>query len=244
LIRVLLALLALMISAGAAEISSDFENANRLYEKGDYAAASAAYQKAAEQGRVSAALLFNLGNAAFKNGQPGRAIAAYRKAQALAPRDPDIRANLRFARESVPGNTSRMSVGERLARIFTLREAAVISTALVWVWFGLLATGQMRPQWKNQLRLWQTAAGVFAVVFAGYYWANCFYQLSHASVVVTAAGSSAVRFGPLEESQTSYSVRDGNELRIVGRKDAWVQVSDASGRVGWIAARDVEPVPF
>ena len=48
-------------------------------------------------------MLFNWGNALFKSGQLGRAIAVYRRAEALSPRDPDLRANLQFARNSVTG---------------------------------------------------------------------------------------------------------------------------------------------
>ena len=50
-------------------------------------------------GAASPAVYFNLGNAFFKQGQIGRAIAAYHSAQTVDPRDPDVRANLGFARE-------------------------------------------------------------------------------------------------------------------------------------------------
>ena len=49
----------------------------------------------------------NLGNAYFKSGQLGKAIAAYREAEQMSPRDPDVRANLRFARNQVQGPTLR-----------------------------------------------------------------------------------------------------------------------------------------
>lgn len=243
-IRIFLLIVALALPLRAAQSNPDFENANRLYEKGDFAGALAAYRKIASAGQASAALWFNLGNAAFKNGRPGQAIAAYRRAQALAPRDPDVRANLRFARESVPGNTSRSGPVDRLMRILSAREAGALATILIWSWFGLLAAAQFRPKWKIPLKMWQVAAGTLAVVFVAYYWAIQFYQRANRTAVVVASGTSAVRYGPLEESQTSYTVRDGNELRVTGRKDAWLQVIDSSNRLGWMPARDLEEVPF
>ena len=78
--------------------SGGFEAANKLYEEGKFAQAAAAYEQLIQSGRVSAPLYFNLGNAWFKSGQMGRAITAYRRAEQLAPRDPDVRANLQFAR--------------------------------------------------------------------------------------------------------------------------------------------------
>ena len=97
---------------------------------------------------------------------------------------------------------------------------------------------------KTPLAMWQVAAGTLALTFAAYYWAIVLYENSNRTAVVTAAGATPVRFGPLEESQTSYTVRDGAEVRVIGRKDTWLQVADASGRVGWVPARDAEEVPF
>ena len=243
-IRFLVFLAAIAATLRAADLRAEFEDANRLYEKGDFAGAAAAYRKLVSNGKSSAAIWFNLGNAAFKSGRAGQAIAAYRKAQALAPRDPDIRANLRFARESVPGNTSRSGAIDRLMRILTAREAAILSTSLLWIWLGLLSLGAVRPKLKTALAMWQAAAGTLALTFAAYYWSIVLHQNSNRAAVVTAAGTTPVRFGPLEESQTSYTVRDGAELRVIGRKDAWLQVADSSARIGWLPARDAVEVPF
>jgi uncharacterized protein YgiM (DUF1202 family) len=57
------------------------------------------------------------------------------------------------------------------------------------------------------------------------------------------APTAAVRFGPLEESQVSFNVRDGNELKLLGRKDKWMQVADDSNRSGWIPENDVARLP-
>jgi tetratricopeptide (TPR) repeat protein len=81
----------------------EFENANKLYEHGKFAEAAALYTNLVQSGQVSSALYFNLGNAFFKAGQMGRAIGAYRQAEQMTPRDPDLGANLRFARNQVKG---------------------------------------------------------------------------------------------------------------------------------------------
>src|SRR5438552_9134717 len=92
--------------ARAEDVSTAFDQANRLYEEGKFTEAAAAYEKMLQQGQASPALYFNLGNALFKAGQVGRAVLNYRLAERLAPRDTDIRANLKFARGSVaPGAT-------------------------------------------------------------------------------------------------------------------------------------------
>src|SRR5437016_6228026 len=68
----------------AGDVALAFEQANRLYEEEKFTEAAAAYQSMIGNGRVSSALYFNLGNALFKSGQIGRAIANYRLAEQLA----------------------------------------------------------------------------------------------------------------------------------------------------------------
>ena len=86
-----------------------FTAANKLYAEGKFAEAAKAYEKILADRRASPALLFNYGNAEFKSGNLGQAIAAYRRAELLAPRDAEIRANLDFVRNQVQGATVRES---------------------------------------------------------------------------------------------------------------------------------------
>src|ERR1700722_4648585 len=104
--QILLAALAVWISTGstmAADVSAKFDVANKLYAEGKFADAAATYEKILQSGAVSPALYFNYGNAEFKAGNLGRAIASYRQAKQLSPRDADVRANLEFARSQVQG---------------------------------------------------------------------------------------------------------------------------------------------
>src|SRR5689334_21968587 len=58
-----------------------FDSANKLYEQGKFTEAASAYEKMVQTGQASAAVYYNLGNAFFKAGQIGRAIAAYNAAE-------------------------------------------------------------------------------------------------------------------------------------------------------------------
>src|SRR5258708_7214217 len=55
------------------------------------------------------ALYYNIGNAYMRAGETGRAIAAYRKAKLLRPRDQYLDANLRQALSVAPGRLSEGS---------------------------------------------------------------------------------------------------------------------------------------
>jgi SH3-like domain-containing protein len=66
------------------------------------------------------------------------------------------------------------------------------------------------------------------------------YILREAVVVIK---QSAVRFGPLEDSQTAFQLSDGAEIEITDSTAAWLQLRDAGGRVGWVKRDDVTIIP-
>src|SRR5215831_6409541 len=111
---------------------ADFDAANKLYEQSKFAEAAASYEKLLRSGQASESLYFNWGNALFKNGQIGRAIAAYQQAQQMAPRDPDVRANLQFARNQVQGPTRSLARWQRAVEKLTLNEWTGLAAASVW----------------------------------------------------------------------------------------------------------------
>jgi tetratricopeptide (TPR) repeat protein len=69
----------------------------------DYGESAALLESLLADGFRNGAVYYNLGNAYFRAGEYGRAIAAYRKAKAYRPRDPYLEANLRQALAVAPG---------------------------------------------------------------------------------------------------------------------------------------------
>src|SRR5205814_7956079 len=119
------------------------------------------YEKMLHADSNSPALYFNLGNARFKAGQSGRAIAAYRQAEILAPRDPSLRFNLNFVRKKVSGSESIPveTWGHWLAAL-TLNEWAALAMGAFWLWFLLLALREIRLALRKTLSGYTATAGV------------------------------------------------------------------------------------
>ena len=189
------------MSSASLLVASDgagaFDAANRLYEEGKYVDAANAYQALVQSGSVSPSLYFNLGNALFKSSQIGHAIAAYRQASQWTPRDPDVRANLQFARNQVQGPTLRASRWERWLGRLSLDEWTWLAASAIWLVFLLLATMQLRPVLRRVLRNYAIAAGAAAValcVCLG--WAVSNHATAKTAIVITR--DAAVRAGPLE----------------------------------------------
>jgi len=229
----LIALFLGSVSPGfAADVSSDFDAANNLYAQGRFTDAAAAYEKLLQAGQVSPAIYFNLGNARFKAGEPGRAIAAYRRAEQLAPRDPEIRANLQFVRDQIQGPTQSPGRSERALGRLTTNEWTALAAAAFWVSLLLAAAMQLRPAWRPLLKNWLWAAGVATVLAAG-----CLATLLSAHSTPTAiviSRDATVRNGPLDESPGAFTVHNGAELAVLDTKDGWLQVTVGDRRVGWL----------
>ena len=229
--------------ARADDLSTAFDQANKLYEQGKFTEAAAAYEQMLKSGRVSPALYFNLGNASFKAGQIGRAVLNYRLAERLAPRDPDIRANLRFARNSVgAGATPGSGWWRRWTSRLTLDEWTLLTSGALWLWLGLLTLRRWRPALRKSLSGHTATAGVGTALLALCLALETYNRFAAQSVIV-AVGEAAVRYGPWSESQNNFTVRDGMELSLLDSKGEWVQVSDAGKRIGWLRREQVLFVP-
>jgi len=229
-------------AASAPDDAVSFDAANRLYEQGHYAAAIAAYQKLIAAGPTSAALHFNLGNALFRGGQTGRAIIQFRRAAEWDPRDPDILANLQFARASVPGGgTGSREHWRRWLGRLSLDEWTKTTAAFFWSWMFLLILGLIRPAVRKPLRPIQSLM-LLVLLLSGAGLARVAWDRFQTEPVVIVVPEATVRLGPLEESQASYQAKNGLEMLVLDHQGDWVKVEDYAQRPGWVRKTDIEPV--
>ncbi|HSY09731.1 MAG TPA: tetratricopeptide repeat protein [Candidatus Dormibacteraeota bacterium] len=243
--QILLAALAVWISAGstmAADVSAKFDVANKLYAEGKFADAAATYEKILQSGAVSPALYFNYGNAEFKAGNLGRAIAAYRQAEQLSPRDADVRANLEFARSQVQGVKASANRWENWLGTLTLNEWTALAAVSFWLTFVLLAIMQIWPALKTVLGGFTRAVAIVMILSGVDCGAAVSVHISKKTVVAVAPDVLA-RSGPFDDAQNVFTAHDGAELAVLSRRGDWVQVADGSGKIGWLEREQVEILP-
>src|SRR5579864_6405523 len=112
--RIIPALLASILLSPAISVAAESGTRERTFLRAlevfdaakspqEYGEAAALLESLLADGFRNGAVYYNLGNAWFRAGQYGRAIAAYRKAKAYRPRDPYLEANLRQALSVAPG---------------------------------------------------------------------------------------------------------------------------------------------
>jgi len=229
----------LAVSGQAQTADQTFEAANKLYEEGKFTEAATQYSSLLNSQRISPELWFNQGNAYFKAGQVGRAIACYRAAARLAPRDPDVRANLRFARDQVRAPKWQPSRWSETLGHLSLNEWSMLTLVPVWSFFLLLGAGELRRALRAAIRPWLYLTGAIAVLSATGL-AAVWFSVYAPRVVSVVVKEATIRHGPLDESQSAFTVQDGAELIVTDAKGDWLQVSTDEQHSGWINKKQVE----
>jgi len=243
-----LSLLFALISTGnifAADGAADFKMANKLYAEGKFADAAGIYENILKTGAQSSALLFNCGNAEFKSGHPGAAIAAYRRAALLSPRDAEVRANLAFVRGQVQDATLHESRWSRIAGWLgqlTLNEWTLLAATAFWLTLILLAARQIRPALGAKLKNATSLFAALTVLSGAALGLQAAEHFSKQTAVVVSTEATA-RSGPFDEAQSAFTAHDGAELAVMDRHGDWLQVSDGAGKIGWLAVKQVEILP-
>jgi len=215
-----------------------FFHANALYGEERYTDAAAEYERVLAAGVESGPLYFNLGNAYFKTGDIGRSVLAYERARRLMPADPDLHANLRFAREGAepdaPALVARIlfPLATRLASDTLLRLASGL-----WMLVMLLAiTRRLVPALDAVGRRAVVVASALLVVVA----TSAAYRVLAIDLpswaVVVARQGATVRFEPSESGTAHFTVPTGAKLRVLSSREQWSQVERTDGTRGWIAA--------
>jgi SH3-like domain-containing protein len=60
---------------------------------------------------------------------------------------------------------------------------------------------------------------------------------------IVVAREVTARFGPLDESQSAFQLRDGAEVLVLDTKSEWIEIRDAEKRTGWIRREDTIVLP-
>jgi tetratricopeptide (TPR) repeat protein len=251
---------ALLYAKPPAAATDMMASANKLYETGQFAQAAQAYQQLADQGFADSVLYFNLGNAFFKQGDYGRAILNYRRAEQLAPRDEDIATNLELTRarvidqfeEIVTEPETTVTDGNLVSRLdqvtqqwLTLNELAVITLG-VWFLFVVLAmihsNTSRRSRWRKRLQYGLIAASLVLITGVVSLGSRLYAANNHVEGVIV-AGEITVTSGPGSHYVTEFSLPSGTEVRLVEQRENWRRLAIPGSELqGWVPAGAVETI--
>ncbi len=192
-------------------------------------------------------ILYNLGNARFRLGEYGRAIAAYRRAEELLPRHGPTRRNLSLARKNAPGGGPGAEPHPAAAAFFfwhyaiSLAEAESLAALLLLVLFAALSVRSFLRDanpWRKRLR----TAAVLLGVMAGIFVLSSAAKLSSRTrpwAVITAE-EVRVKSEPAGRAIELFPLREGAEVRTLDRAGDWTRIEAGRDRRGWIETEAVE----
>jgi tetratricopeptide (TPR) repeat protein len=225
--------------ADEARYERTFADAVRAYDENRLPEAIAGGEALLRDGQVLPEVLFNLGNAYYRNGNLGPAIRAYRQAQTLAPRDPDIRANLGFAAQ-----TAGIGLPARHPLVALLLDASraewrfAASTAYALL-FLALAAWILWPLHRRFSRPAALLAGLLLAVALAGLWAHRDLRLTPEAVVMTP--EQKLLSGPLDSATPLLAVPAGSLVRQLDTRGPWVEVQ-TDGTRGWLPATALAPI--
>jgi hypothetical protein len=224
-----------------------FTRANEAYARQDFQEAADLYESIAAGGWESGALYYNLGNAYFRLNKAGRAVLNYERAMNFIPRDPDLRANFRYAR-SLTGRTAEEARGSFVDRVF--RDFFNTQTFLEIQWVllgGFFLLGGMHlwglyAGWKR-VRIFVILAALGPVII--FYALGFVWKMRYLSGRAVAVSGSSAYFEPRAGATVHFPLLEGDRVNIVAGPQAvegWERVRRFDGKVGWVEADAIEKI--
>lgn len=218
-----------------------YEQANQAYGEGKFPEAIQTYEQILESGFTNGAVLYNLGNAYFKDNQLGRAILFYERAKRLLPRDPDVAANLALGNQLTVDKiaSERMPIVIRPftwpARHMSIAELTRVSFLLYIVTAALaVATIWMRSRMaRKRLLLASLIAGLLLIICTASLLGNIHGQQMVSWVIILKPVCDA-RSGPGDESTKIFTIHEGTKARIRQQREGWYLISLPNGLAGWV----------
>ena len=213
-----------------------FIRANGAYEEGDPQEAIKAYRGMLAAGFESGHLYYNLGNAFLRNGELGRAIASYRRSQALLPRNQDVRANLAFARRSAKDAIAPPTPSATLSTLlfwhynFSRSELAFTVLGLNLLFWLALALHLFRR--RSEVLRWATFALLLLLLATAGSLAAHYFFPSRIAVVIPQEIDA--HNGPDTESVVRFNHHAGTAVTVKDRRQGWLRVALPEGQQGWI----------
>lgn len=237
-----LAVCSLQLAVASAPPADLFGRGNAAYEAGNYQQAVTLYDSAA-MGMTSAEVFYNRGNAYFKLGQIGRAIADYNRAYVLKPHDKDISYNLAFARQYRPDKS--LTIDNPLVRMFTalLRVPDAASARVLAGLFFFLALGSVALLFIRGRSLFGWIGLGLGVVFLCCFISTISWgEVTNSAHAVVVQPELTLRSGPGPDYKEIAVVHDGLEVMVRERRPDYVLIQIPGGDGGWVESNSVERI--
>ena len=222
--------------------SAAYEQANRQFAAGDYAAAAAAYEQVLAADGPRAAVLYNLGNSYQRLGRTGPAILAYERARLLTPRDPDLLANLALARKAAAAfeDGDRHPLVEVALNYLSRNEWSWLVAGSALVLGGLALLGGVLRRRPRQAALVTAGLAGVALALGG---SALYLRRAEANQGIVLSETATVRLSPFATAEALGTPGPGRIVQLGHQTGGfyYIEVPGVNLR-GWMASKDVAAI--
>jgi tetratricopeptide (TPR) repeat protein len=241
----------LTAQAGTTTVEQKFKQASQAYSEGRYAEAAQGYADVLKLRGPSAGLYYDLGCADLKASLLGPAVVNFHRAARLAPRDPDIRANLKFVEALTrPENEDPasqqgflISILERWVFLLSDREISLLQ--VVFLLCLTLGATVMAAGYRGILRravLGFTIAALCLFLLNSTVLGIHYYRAHYMKEAVVVIQNAEAWSGPGEDNTRVLVLPEGTVVRMRDVRNDWVLISLPSGRSGWLLSKNLEVI--
>jgi tetratricopeptide (TPR) repeat protein len=225
-------------AASAGDFKTDFEQANQLYDQGKYDAARKLYQSVIDGGHYSPEAFYNLGNTEFRLNDPGQAILNYERSLALAPNNPETKANLIYVRDQAGVNVPARDWRDRIIADLPVNVYAWTAACAGWIGVFVLAVILLRLR-RDTLAPWLMVFCCTAVLAYALFAIYQSYVDRSLAIVTTKAEA---RFAPADNSTLAATLPAGSRIWIRERRGLWVYCTLPDSNRAWLPSASVSTV--
>jgi tetratricopeptide (TPR) repeat protein len=222
------------------------QQAETAYATEKFKIAVSLYQQLLEQGVNRSEIYFNLGNAYYELHDLGRSLVNYRRAEAIAPRDEDLRLNLaRIRVQRLDGRFTDIGIAELIVNFTSqwLSPSELIWTVIVlwWLCWGLFAAYLWRITWQQWLRWAILASGVVFILVGVLILIHIIVDEARKPAIIV-NDTVSVMSGPGTHYLKIFELHSAAEIRIVEERNHWVRFQLPDLREGWIEDQSLEVI--
>ena len=225
------------------------DQANKLYQSGEFDAASQQYMGIAKSGVISETLFYNIGNCNAKLNKNGEAVLWYERARTLSPRDHDLLLNLKkIAPASEPTLMTR--VRDTALNSISTDESLLLSSILLII-VGLLMLSMQVKTFSLVTSKSYFRALAFVIAFITVISATLsVYKIweSQKTYAIVMQHNAILRTGPGNNFSEIIRLAEGEKIELLPFSDPkWCHIKTANGQNGFIAldaAKTIFPISF
>lgn len=224
-----------LLVSGVNAYNDTFNQGCTAFSKGDYPAAIQSFEQLVAEDVAEPTVFYNLGNAYYRSGRLGAAIANYERALLLDPGLENAQENLAKAIRETKHHLARpgMPPDWKLSLFFwhydTGRHTSYRFALLFW-WAFWVVVGVRFWRPVSYLRRAAVVLGVLAVAFG----ASAWYK-AHPPMMAVAVGERvAAHYGTDDSETVRFELAEGDRVGVDKRTTGWARVVTTGGERGWV----------